>query len=244
MNPTSALNRACLKEEGWVMNRSIEMTIQKFEVGPLDDREGYHPVTIETNLGNVACRYYEAGQTQRGMVCVGGVGGDFDSPAKGLYPRLCKDLMGNGIAGLRVRFRYPHNLVEATLDVLAGLSFLESQGITDTALVGHSFGGAVVIRAAAVAQSVRTVVTLATQSYGADVVVELPPDCSILLIHGTHDQVLPPSASEYVYRIAHQPKRLKLFKGADHGLDSVADEVYELVRGWIVEQLNAQAKSN
>jgi hypothetical protein len=46
----------------------------------------------------------------------------------------------------------------------------------------------------------------------------------------------------YVYSIAHQPKQLKLFKGANHGLDSVANEVYELVRTWIIEHLDAPAK--
>jgi fermentation-respiration switch protein FrsA (DUF1100 family) len=84
---------------------------------------------------------------------------------------------------------------------------------------------------------VRTVVTLATQSYGTDVVSRLAPRCSILLIHGTADRTLPPSASEFVYRHAGEPKRIILYEGADHALNQVATEVEAVVRNWLREQL-------
>jgi pimeloyl-ACP methyl ester carboxylesterase len=67
------------------------------------------------------------------------------------------------INSLRVRFLYPTNLYESVLDVIEGIHLLEQQGIESVGLVGHSFGGAVVIQAGtASSDRVRTVVTLST----------------------------------------------------------------------------------
>src|SRR5437868_2510401 len=81
----------------------------------------------------------------------------WDTPAHGLYPRLCRELRPLGLASLRVRFRDPTCLPAAVLDVLAAAAFLAGEGVTAVGLVGHSFGGAVVIRAAALVPAVRTV---------------------------------------------------------------------------------------
>jgi hypothetical protein len=156
---------------------------------------------------------------------------------------LCEILRKEGIASLRVRYRNPTDLEESILDVLAGLTYLQDEGIKEFALVGHSFGGAVVIQAAAQSPGIRTVVTLATQSYGADPVTELATQCSLLLLHGSDDQVLSPHCSQYVYDLALEPKRLILYPNATHGLDEVADEVYLVVRDWIVQQLNRPTAS-
>ena len=213
------------------------MVIRDVAVGAAED--GYLPVTLDTSRGSVACRYYPAAGSHRAAVWVGGVGGGWDTPARGLYPRLCADLVHEGIASLRVRFRHPTILEEAVLDVLAGLSYLEAEGIAKVALTGHSFGGAVVIQAAAASPLVRTVVALATQSYGTDVVRDLAPRCAVLLIHGTHDQVLAPINAELVYRLAGEPKQVVLLEGAGHVLDEAAQEVYRSTRAWILRYLDA-----
>ena len=74
------------------------------------------------------------------------------------------------------------------IDVIAGITFLEKNKIQSVGLVGHSLGGAVVIKAAAASPNiVRTVVTLSTQSYGAaeDISKLRQRGWSILLIRGT-----------------------------------------------------------
>jgi dienelactone hydrolase len=197
---------------------------------------------MTTSRGEVAGRYYAVPAGRAAAVWVGGVGGGWDTPAQGLYPRLCDDLRGKEIASLRVRFRRPTDLSESVIDVLAGILFLQGEGIEAVALIGHSFGGAVVIRAAAHAPAVRTVVTLATQSYGTDPVDRLGPRCSILLIHGAADQVLPVACSENAYRRAGEPKRLLVLPGANHGLDEAADDVGRVVREWVSDQLRAPAR--
>lgn len=204
---------------------------------PQDD--GYEPLALATGRGPVDVRYYRVAGARSGAIFVGGVGGGWDTPALGcLYPSLARALAEDQrIAALRVRYRHPTVLEEAAFDVRAGVTFLEREGIDQVALVGHSFGGAVVLRAATASDVVATVVALSTQSYGAHAVRTLPPGCSLLLAHGTEDEVLPPRCSEWVYALAHEPKRLVLLEGATHGLDEAAEDVRRLVRDWIVEEL-------
>jgi pimeloyl-ACP methyl ester carboxylesterase len=115
---------------------------------------------------------------------------------------------------------------------------MHDEGIKEFALIGHSFGGAVVIQAASQAPDVRTVVAIAAQSYGTESVPELATRCSLLLLHGTGDLVLPPRCSQHIYRHALEPKRLILYPNAGHNLDEVADEVYQVIKEWIVGELN------
>lgn len=218
----------------------LEMVIHAIEQEPL--QEDYRAVKLVTNVGDIDYRYYPAAGAKRGAIFVCGAGGGWDTPVKGvLYPQLCQELRGEAIACLRIRYRYPNRLEESVLDVLAGITFLESEGIEAIALLGHSFGGAVVICAAAISQSVRTVVALSSQTYGVKPASQLAPRCSLLLIHGTSDRVLPASCSQYIYSIAGEPKHLTLYNGADHYLDEVASEVILEVRQWIVDKLNAIA---
>lgn len=201
------------------------------------ERDGYQFTRLRTNRAEISCRYYPVENSHLGTIWVGGVGGDWDSPARELYPQLCQQLRSEKIASLRVRFRHPTQLGSSVLDVLAGISFLRDRGITKLALIGHSFGGAVVIRAAARAESVRTVVALATQAHGTDPVLRLATRCSLLLIHGQADPILPPVCSQNVYDRALEPKRLILYPNAGHRLDEVAEEVRTTVRDWIINQL-------
>lgn len=202
--------------------------------------EGYRPVILETDRGAVEARHYAADGASRGAVWIGGVGGGFDTPARGLYPRLAGDLRDHAIQSLRVRFRYPTKLDEAVHDTLAGLDFLAGQGVERAAVIGHSFGGAVAIQAAAARPDlVRAVVTLATQGYGTDAAQTL--DVPLLLIHGEADEILAPQCSMYVHRMAREPKKLVLMPGAGHCLDETAEAVCREVGDWLKEGLGAGA---
>lgn len=193
----------------------------------------FQAIRLATDRGDVQVRWYPAEDTQGGAIFVGGVGGGWDTPAQDMYPKLCEELSTRRIVCLRVRFRNATELNEATYDALAGVNFLAEEGVRDVALVGHSFGGAVVVRAAVAAENVKTVVTLATQSFGAEDVARLSPRCSILLLHGREDRVLPPEASVHLHAMAQEPKRLILYDKAGHRLDEVADEVRQEVGAWI-----------
>lgn len=215
----------------------------------LEDKYPYQLVKLDTQRGEIVCRYYSSNThnpASVAVVYVTGVGGGWGTPAIGLYPRLCCSLARIGIDGLRVRYRHPTDLLESVFDTLAGIAFLrEEHRIKAIGLMGHSFGGAVVIQAAVQASDiVSTLVTLATQSYGAaHVISKLKHGTSALMIHGSDDKVLPAYCSEEVYQKAHDPKQIVLWEGAGHGLDEVSEEVYELVYDWLVNSLLSQNTS-
>jgi pimeloyl-ACP methyl ester carboxylesterase len=211
------------------------LVIGNVKVEPRQD--SYYPTRLITNDGTIDSRYYQVLGAKQAAIWVGGVGGGWDTPANGLYPRLCQELMDEGLASLRVRYRHPTILQDAILDVRVGMAYLQCVGIEAVALVGHSLGGAVAIKAAAASGMARTVVTLATQSYGTESVSDLASDCSILLVHGTSDESLPALCSQFVYQRAHEPKRLVLYEGAHHGLTEVSEEVSQLVSDWIREHM-------
>ena len=210
----------------------------------MEDKYQYDLIKLDTERGELLCRYYSSPYPQHhtsvAVIYVTGVGGGWGTPAGGLYPRLCGSLARIAIDGLRIRYRNPTDLLESVFDTVAGITFLkENHRKKAIGLVGHSFGGAVVIQAAVAAPDiVSTIVTLATQSYGAaEEISKLTQGISALLIHGTHDKVLPVYCSQQVYQQAHEPKKIILYKGAGHGLDEVAEEVYELVYGWLADNL-------
>lgn len=199
-------------------------------------QDRYRSVALPLDDDVLEIREYSAEGARRGVVLVGGIGGGWDSPARSLYPRLAEQLQDMGIAAARVHFRDPRHLEKATRDVLRVLEHLTDQGVRAAAVVGHSFGGAVAIRAALLGD-VACVVTLATQNQGAQNVADLPAATALLLIHGERDPILRPSASEDLHRRAHHPKRLVLIPDAGHGLDEAAEQVYGETLAWIVAHL-------
>lgn len=198
--------------------------------------DGFTPVVLDSARGPVETHHYTVPNATRAALWVGGVGGGFDTPARDLYPRLCRRLRDRGIPSLRVRFRRSTSLPDAVADLLEGVEYLRRHSAAAVALTGHSFGGAVAIQTALSAPDVvRTVVTLASQGFGAEGIANL--HCPVLLIHGEADDVLPPRCSLLLHRLAHEPKRLVLMPGAGHGLDETAEAVCREVEDWIVCQL-------
>ena len=136
-------------------------------------------------------------------ICAGGAMGGLDGPAGGLFARLPGLLMPRNVSVLRLDYRQPDAFEECVLDILAGCSFLKGIGATDAVLVGHSFGGAVVVKAGSLHPIVRAVASLSPQLYGTRQVEELARP--LLLVHGSADEVLDSEASEDIYRRAAEP---------------------------------------
>lgn len=134
------------------------LELQTVEVGPSDD--GSQPVQLHTNEGTIMCRYHPAEQGDTAIVWVFGAGGGLSGPAGGLYPRLAEQLTSDGVASLRLDYRHPAQLLPCVLDVLVGIAYLGTLGRSWVVLVGHSFGGAVVISAGAISTEVIGVAAL------------------------------------------------------------------------------------
>ena len=216
--------------------RSISVTGADADAGRDDDRGA--PLILHTTRGDIRAALHEAERPVGGVVWVYGAWGGLDGPAGGIYPLLGEDLVPANITSLRVDYRVPGNLDEAELDTLAGVLFLEGRGCRRIALVGHSFGGAVVIGAAPRSPAVTAVVALSSQTAGAQGASLVSPR-PLLLVHGEADTHLPPACSQAIYQWAGEPKELVLLPGATHSLWQRKAELRDLLEEWLVRHLSA-----
>ena len=206
-------------------------------VGLLATTDGVEELSLNTNAGSIAVRLHPAPAGAPVVVWVGGAGGGLDGPAWGMYPRLAGQLATQGIASLRLHYRHPGQLEQCVADTLMGVAYLVQQrGYQGVALVGHSFGGAVVISAGALSTDITAVVAMSSQTFGTDLAPQLSPR-PLLLLHGTADEILPDTCSRNIYARAREPKEIHLYPGCRHGLDECREQVDELVTSWLLKQL-------
>ena len=239
--------------DGDDLSGDLELTIRAAAAREGDD--GTIEIVIDSSRGEIGCVLHPFGLSvgtkpfevgPAAVVFVGGAMGGLDGPAGGLYPRLAQTLAvssqdeaeqgeaAGGLASLRLHYRQPGEFEECVLDVLGGVSFLKGIGAQRVALVGHSFGAAVVIKAGELSEQVVGVAALSPQLHGTGSVERLSPR-PLLLAHGTADDILDCAASRDIYDRAREPKRLVLYEGAGHGLTQCADELFELLRAWLEE---------
>ncbi|RPJ51465.1 MAG: alpha/beta hydrolase [Chloroflexi bacterium] len=167
---------------------------------------------------------------------MGGAGGGLSGPAAGMYPRLAKQLVVEGVDSLRLDYRRPNHLSACVLDTLIGAAYLQKLGYRRLVLVGHSFGGAVVITAGAQLSGVVGIVCLASQNAGTELAHELSPR-AILLLHGEADGVLNAYCSQDIYMRSREPRQLILYPGCGHGFDECRNEADRDILRWIREQV-------
>ena len=211
-----------------------EWSLELVEIGEAEQPDGTHHLDLKTNDGVISCRVHAADAGDAGVLWVFGAGGGWGGPAGGLYPRLARELLSDGVTSIEIAYRYPGDIVPCVLDVLMGVGCLEAMGRKRVVLVGHSFGGAVVITAGTQTPNVKAVAALSTQSAGAESVAVLQGK-PVLFMHGGADEVLPDRCSRDLYARAGEPKKLLLYPGCRHGLDDCREEVDRDLLAWIRE---------
>ena len=219
-------------------DNSIAMSIQGITEGKLPEGQTGEPLVIQTRRGDIPIIVHRAPDSQLGVVWVCGARGGFGGPGPGTYMRLAEQFTGQGITSLRLDYRDPNNLPECVLDLMAGVAFFKGQDYEPVVVVGHSFGGAVVIAGGAVNSHVKGVVCLSSQTYGSEAVGQLSPR-PLLLVHGKSDTRLPFSCSQQIYGRALEPKQLVLYDGAEHRLEECRDDLEQLLSDWIPATLAA-----
>ncbi len=199
-------------------------------------------IEIPSDRGPVICAYHPPAAGGGAVVLmVGGGDGGLDGPAEQIYPTLADDFAAVGIGALRLDFRihqFPGDVEQSVYDVQVGLRYLAAEGVERAGLLGHSFGGAVVIEAGVRGggAAVASVATLATQTAGAQRVSLLAPR-PLLFVHGLADQRLSPDCSRMLHDAAGEPKRLVLYEGATHSLRQRRDELRRLLVDWFRDTL-------
>ena len=216
----------------------MEMRIEQVLVGPPHEGDAGEGLVLRTSRGDIPAIQHAAPESTRAVVWVCGARGGFGGPASGLYAELSQEFTGQGITSLRMDYRHPNNIQECALDLLAGVNFLRATGYGPAVVVGHSFGGAVVIAGAAFSDHVAGVVSLSPQTYGAQGAGMLSPT-PLLVVHGKADTRLPFSCAVAIHDWAKEPRELVLYEGAEHRLDECRAELMDLLREWVPARLTA-----
>lgn len=220
---------------------SLKIPVREVRSRALPEGVAGEGLGLLTDRGEVRAILHRATGSRRGVIWVCGARGGFGGPASGLYAQLAEELTGQGISSLRLDYRYPNAFPDCVTDLLAGIAYFADNGCGPVALVGHSFGGAVVIAAGAFSLDVAGVVSLSPQTYGANVAGLLSPK-PLLVVHGKSDTRLPYSCGQQIYQWAKEPKQLVLYDGAGHRLEQCREELAALLTGWIPATLTAAAK--
>ena len=121
-------------------------------------------------------------------------------------------------------------------DRACGVEWARDAGAERVVVMGHSFGGAVAIRAAVVmTASVAGVVTFATQAAGCEAATALGGR-PLLLFHGDRDEILPAEASLMVQAIAGYGD-IEMLPGDGNLLAKSHDIIAERLNAWLHEVL-------
>jgi hypothetical protein len=161
-------------------------------------------------------------------------------PGQDASARLADVLRRDRISSLRLRYRHPNVLPACALDIMAGIAYLTHCRAQPVVLVGHLFGGAVVMTAGAWYEHVAGVVAFAPQTSGATLAGKLAPR-PLLVVHGTADTRLPYACGVQMSHWAQEPKQLVLYEGAAHRLDACADALDQLFMQWMPATLRSAA---
>jgi alpha/beta superfamily hydrolase len=218
--------------------RDAPMTIREVLTGLPFEGDAGSGLLLHTNRGDIPAILHQAPNSHLGVIWVCGARGGFSGPAGGIYARLAGRFVELGITSLRLNYRQPNVLPECVLDLLAGVALLKGNGYLPVVLVGHSFGGAVVIAAGVASSHVQGVVSLSPQTYGASLAGQLTPR-PLLVVHGKSDTRLPYSCGLQIHSSAKEPKKLVLYEGAEHRLEECRDELEGLLEEWIPATLSA-----
>ena len=216
----------------------LEIAIDGVLDRPSHDGGPGQGLLLRTNLGSIKGILHQSEGSNQGVIWVCGARGGFGGPGPGTYARLAEELRSGGITSLRLDYREPNALTSCVMDLLAGVNYLKGEGYQPVVIVGHSFGGAVVIAAGAHSDHVKGIVSLSPQTYGADRAGQLSPR-PLLLVHGKSDTRLPYTCALQIYNLALEPKELVLYEGAEHRLEECREDLEQLLRDWIPATLAA-----
>ena len=211
---------------------SARMTVFEMIEGLPYEGEAGQGLLFRTNRGEIPAIIHRAPGSGQAVIWVCGARGGFGGPVSGMYARLAEGFLDKGITSLRLNYRQPNVLPECVLDLLAGITMLKGTGHQPVVLVGHSFGGAVVIAAGVASSHVQGVVSLSPQTHGAGMAGQLSPK-PLLVVHGKSDSRLPYSCGVQIHDWAQEPKQLVLYEGAEHRLEECKDELESLLLEWI-----------
>jgi pimeloyl-ACP methyl ester carboxylesterase len=208
------------------------IAVQDVEIAP-----GLAHLELFTLHGLLTLLWHGPRDAEPVVLLDGGAMGGLLGPADGLYHDLGVALADRGVGSIRIGYRRPNDLVSCTLDMVAAADLAGRAGGRRFVCVGHSFGGAVAVRAGILLRDhIRGVATLATQSAGCEMASALG-GTPLVLFHGDRDELLPVAASEAVNALAGGHGELVVLPGTGHLMTQAGDILREHLLDWIPARL-------
>ncbi len=200
-------------------------------------------VMLTVGADDSACGIYwasQGGSPHAGIVFVSGVDGGFVEPVDGIYQKIATELSRRGVASVFVQYRRPGEIDASLEDALQAAQHLRNLGVKKMALVGWSFGGAVITNAAVRIPETVTVIGFAPQAELTEPVRQFSKQ-SILLIHSHDDENVPFVSSEQILDEAPESTRKRLVEldGFDHLLTGAGETVEPIVMKWLLDEFSA-----
>lgn len=197
---------------------------------------------LYTMRGLLTILWHGDPETERVVLMGGGAMGGLLGPADGLFHDLGVELATLGIATMRVSYRRPNDIVDCTVDMAAAADLASRRGARQFITMGHSFGGAIAVRAALMLnRHCAGVVTLATQSAGCERADELDDDVPLLLFHGDRDELLPLVVSTVVLELAGHGE-LVVLPGNGHLLTEAGAELRARLLEWVPARFDEHSR--
>lgn len=196
----------------------------------------FRPLVLDTTLGSLEARLYEAPGGTAAILWLGDAKGGFDSPAGDLYDRLAERFQAFGVISLRLQYRNPTDHAQMGLDAMVGAFLLQQQGVQRLVVVGHGMGALGAVQAGVNFPFVTAVAILAPHPIAAEGVDRLSPT-PLLVLHGTEDNLIATSSSRALLDRAGEPKRIYYYQKAGHDLNEAAEAVTEDLSDWLKDQL-------
>lgn len=210
------------------------IAIQDVEVAP-----GFAHVEVFTLHGLLTILWHGPRDAAGAVLMGGGAMGGTLGPADGLYHDLGVAFATQGIGTLRIGYRKPNDLERCTLDMVAAADLAGRAGARRFVTMGHSFGGAIAVRAGIMlGEHAAGVVTLATQSAGCEMAAALG-GTPLLLFHGDRDELLPVFSSEMVHSLAGSHGELVVLPNTGHLMTQAGDILRERITEWVPAHLHA-----
>ncbi len=203
------------------------LAVQEVQVTPT-----LRHVEVYTFEGLLTLLWHGDPSSAHAVIACGGAAGGVLGPADALYHDLGEWLAHREIGMLRVGYRRPNRLDMCVHDLAAAADLAARSGANRFVTIGHSFGGAVAIRAAVeLGRSCAGVVTLATQSAGCEGAAALA-GTPLMLVHGASDEMLPPETSFAVQALAGGGE-IVILPGTGHLLTEAAADLRGRLAEWI-----------
>ncbi len=157
--------------------------------------------------------------------------------------RIARTLTAHGLAVLRIDFAETEDATAATPpdeDLLAAAEWLAAHHGPAELLIGHSLGGAAVLRTAPRIPTSRALVTIGTRADGLD------PDAlgrlrrALMVMHSPVDNTVGIDNARQIYVAARHPKSFVTLDDADHLLTEPRDAAHagRMIAAWVQRYLD------